>query len=259
MVRLTVRSFLHLLLNKPEQSSNSRSTLGWWGTVSREIALASLATAREVNAAEQLSFLRRPVSIDVDGQVHHDQGIAVEGGRITVNSAGDRLTTTVDHLSPVPPVVALLLERVKFGCDEWSDDDIEHVQSALLDGVLGRNGEVATNVIGDVFEGLMSPDSSPASDQLCEWVELGTGEVTQFLLQHAVDFAYFVDGGQEPVPDNVGPSFCRMPTRHVHLDDSHNGAEPEEVLELFNPFLDDDASPQDAEACAGISWSSTEI
>ncbi|KAK1935695.1 hypothetical protein P3T76_010390 [Phytophthora citrophthora] len=125
--------------------------------------------------------------------------------------------------------------------------DIEHEQNTRLDRVLGRNNEVATNDIAEMFDGLITEDSLPASDQPCEWVEPSTGKTVKFPLQHAVDFTYFVDGGRRPVPDHAGPSFCIVPIGHSNQDITAEILGPEEGLELFDPFLDDDSRPQDVE------------
>ncbi|KAE8979214.1 hypothetical protein PR003_g25824 [Phytophthora rubi] len=261
MVRLTTRSFLHLLpelvgadfdhpfyarVTRAGQTDVSfRSLEGGDGMVSREVAIQCSVTAREVNASGELSPLRRPVSLKVDGQVHFGQVIAVEGDHVTVISAEERFVTTTAHISLVLPIVALLLEHVTFPCDVWSDDEIVDLQSVLLDRVIGRDGEVASREIDKVFEGLMSQESRPASTQLCHWVDPHTGESTEFPLQHALDFAYFVDGDRDSVPANVGQKFCRPPTQTRQQD--HNRSEPttDEALELFDPFVDDDVSPQD--------------
>ncbi|KAE8895260.1 hypothetical protein PF003_g20749 [Phytophthora fragariae] len=261
MVRLTTRSFLHLLpelvgadfdhpfyarVTRVGQTDVSfRSLECGDGMASREVAIQCSVTAREVNASGELSPLRRPVSLKVDGQVHFGQVIAVEGDHVTVISAEERFVTTTAHISLVPPIVALLLEHVTFPCDVWSDGKIVDLQSVLLDRVIGRDGEVASREIDKVFEGLMSQESRPASTQLCHWVDPQTGESTEFPLQHALDFAYFVDGDRDSVPANVGQKFCRPPTQTRQQD--HNRSEPttDEALELFDPFVDDDVSPQD--------------
>ncbi|GMF23298.1 unnamed protein product [Phytophthora lilii] len=103
--------------------------------------------------------------------------------------------------------------------------------------VLGRADDTTRNPIEDVLEGLINEDSFPAAATVCRWINPSTGRTTKFPLQHALDYAYFVDGGRTPVPDSVGQSFCQPPARRAR-DDCRLVSD--EVLELFDPFIDDD-------------------
>ncbi|OWY98259.1 hypothetical protein PHMEG_00031011 [Phytophthora megakarya] len=114
MVRLSSRSYLHLL---PEQAGECFDHPFY-------------AQVLQVGQDEVMFK---------DRQVHYGQVIEVAGTAVTVATAGEQISTTTEHISPVSPIVALLLEHVKFPCDDWSSDEIEGIQVAIVDRVLGRN------------------------------------------------------------------------------------------------------------------------
>ncbi|OWZ07045.1 LOW QUALITY PROTEIN: hypothetical protein PHMEG_00020615 [Phytophthora megakarya] len=258
MVRLSMRSLLHLLpeqvgpdFEHPFYANVTRldgdevtfcSLEGGSGSVSRDVAAECILTASEVYAAGQLSFLRRSVSMKVNDRVSYGQVVSVIGGEIKICSGGNELVSRADDISAVPPVVALLVERMEFQCSY--DEDIENLQIALLGRELGNNGEATTNNIAAIFDGLMRPECFPSPDQLCSWADPRTGATTKFHLQHAVDFAFFADGNRNPVPDHVGETFCRPP-EPPSPDETNRTAGS--AMQLFYPFLDDDVLPQDNE------------
>ncbi|ETO82735.1 hypothetical protein F444_03151 [Phytophthora nicotianae P1976] len=93
----------------------------------------------------------------------------------------------------------------------------------------------------------MTEDNFPVPAKACRWINPRTGQQTKFPLQHAVDFAHFVDGGSQLVPANVGEYFFQPPAPQAPVVRPTNVKRTSvaEVQELFDPFLDDDESPQE--------------
>ncbi|OWZ06643.1 hypothetical protein PHMEG_00021077 [Phytophthora megakarya] len=195
MARLSLRPYPNLL---PEQVGGEfdhpfyARVVGWTkkkcslkGKILRNVAAEFVVTAREVNTTGQLSFLRRPVSVKVNNKISYGQVVAVDRERITIISAGGEIFTTVSDIAP------------------RSNGEIADIQTGILDRVLGRNGETATNDIMAVLDGLMSSDSFPLPGQLCAWIDPQTGESSEISLQHGLAFAYFVDGDRCSVPATV--------------------------------------------------------
>ncbi|KAE9050410.1 hypothetical protein PR001_g2399 [Phytophthora rubi] len=273
MVRITSRSFLHLtpemvgldvehpfyvkIVKLGSDTVEFRSLEGGEGTVDRSVAEQQVVLASEVTRSRQMSLLRRPVSVKVAEDVHFGQVVRVDNEFATIQSGEHQFVGTVDAVAVVAPVVALLLQDVGFNSDEWSPSEIDEVGQSILDRVLGRGGASASNKIGDIFNGLLSEESYPPSTKVCRWIDPKTGDQTQFLLQHAIDFAYHVDGGVAPVPASVGLSFCRPPLSPSPRSTSGlSRRSVRDVQELFDPFTDDDNAALDdtesADVVAGV-------
>ncbi|KAE8910458.1 hypothetical protein PF010_g17481 [Phytophthora fragariae] len=262
MVRLSTRSFLHLTPELVEGDYDQpvyakvvrmdadvvvfRSLEGGEGRLQREVAAEQTVSAGEVNRSGRISLLRRPVSVHVTQQVQYGQVVSVDGERLTIRSDGERFVASTGDVSKVAPIIALLLEHIQFNCDEWSSTEIEAVETSILSRVLGQDGIAGSNDISTVLDGLMTNESFPVKTKTCAWIDPKTGRQTEFPLQHALDFAYYVDGGAGSVPSSVGQSFCQPPvisrSFHQENDDQESVAEAQE---LFDPFQDDDEIPQD--------------
>ncbi|KAL4100161.1 hypothetical protein PRIC1_007956 [Phytophthora ramorum] len=145
----------------------------------------------------------------------------------------------------VAPVIALLLEHVQFNSDGWSPSDIKAIEESILKPILGEDGDVGSNNIATVLGGLLEEDSLPSATKTCHWVDPKSGNVATFTLQHALDFAYHVDEGVDPVPASVRESFCRPPEQQRTHRPENAGGSIGETGGLFDPFTDDDEIPQD--------------
>ncbi|KAE8896215.1 hypothetical protein PF007_g19652 [Phytophthora fragariae] len=262
MVRLSTRSFLHLTPELVEGDYDQpfyakvvrmdadvvvfRSLEGGEGRLQREVAAEHTVSAGEVNRSGRISLLRRPVSVHVTQQVQYGQVESVDGERLTIRSDGEQFEASTGDVSKVAPIIALLLEHIQFNCDKWSSTEIEAVETSILSRVLGQDGLAGSNDISTVLDGLMTNESIPVKMKTCVWIDPKTGRQTEFPLQHALDFAYYIDGGAGSVPSSVGQSFCQPPviSRSVHQenDDQESVAEAQE---LFDPFQDDDEIAQD--------------
>lgn len=171
--------------------------------------------------------------------------MAVVGDRVTVNSDGQQIVAEVTQVSLVATIVALLLQHVEFNCDDWNDTEIDGIQTSILDRVLGRNDVPTTRSIPELLDGPLAEEGYPVSSNTCHWIDPRTGEATAFPLQHAIDFAYYVEGGRLLAPVDVGPSFCQPPRQPAQQPQCSRARASEEAHELFDPFSDDDQSPQD--------------
>ncbi|GMF28065.1 unnamed protein product [Phytophthora fragariaefolia] len=98
----------------------------------------------------------------------------------------------------------------------------------------------------------MSEETRPIGSKTCQWTDPTTGESTRCPLQHAINFAYYVDGRVSPVPPNVGSSFNRTPMAIPPPSSSGIfGGSGQDVQELFDPFVDDDDLPHDNYSAKG--------
>ncbi|EEY64517.1 uncharacterized protein PITG_15758 [Phytophthora infestans T30-4] len=174
--------------------------------------------------------------------VYYGQVVEAEGDQLSILSDGQQLTAEWKAVSVVAPIVALLLEHIQFDSDEWSAREIEAVENTVLDRVLGQD-IVGSNQIPDILEGLIAEANYPSATKVCKWTDPSTGQQTEFSLQHALDFAYYVDGGVKPVPPTVGQAFCCPPQSQSPI--GGGDGEEREGSELFDPFIDDDDTPQD--------------
>ncbi|KAL4114150.1 hypothetical protein PRIC2_014830 [Phytophthora ramorum] len=211
------------------------------GRVLRSVSKTHVTTASDVNKAERVSLLRRAVSVTSADQVHDGQVIAVDGDTVTVSSDGHQFGVMASSVEVVAPVIALLLEHVQFNSDEWSPSDIKAIEESILKQVLGEDGDVGSNSIPTVLGDLLEEDSLSSATKTCHWVDPKSGNVATFTVQHALDFAYHVDG----VPASVGESFCRPPEQQrTHHPENASGSIGE-TGGLFDSFTDDDETPQD--------------
>ncbi|ETI30307.1 hypothetical protein F443_22575 [Phytophthora nicotianae P1569] len=259
MVRLTSLSFLHVLpelvvgnfdhpiyaqvteLNRDEVTFQSLE--GGEGTLPRNVAAARVVTTKEVTQSGQLSYLRPPVAVTGAGQVHFGQVVQVDGDQIVVRSGGLEFVATMGSASLVAPIIAIILQHIRFNLDEWTESEIEHTGSTILNRILGRSGYSGTNSLPDVLEGTMAEEAWPIASQVCFWIDPGSGEQAEFTLQHALDFAYYVDGGVEPIPVTIGESFCRPPIQQLRQElpsKSAKNSDEDQLAGLFDPFVDDD-------------------
>ncbi|ETO66098.1 hypothetical protein F444_16655 [Phytophthora nicotianae P1976] len=89
----------------------------------------------------------------------------------------------------------------------------------------------------------MAEEAWPLASQVCFWIDPGTGEQAEFTLRHALDFAYYVDGGVEPIPATIGESFCRPPVQQLRQElpsKSAKNSDEDQLAGLFDPFVGDD-------------------
>ncbi|KAF4141461.1 hypothetical protein GN958_ATG09432 [Phytophthora infestans] len=168
--------------------------------------------------------MRRAVAVKGSDHVYYGQVVEAEGDQLSILSDGQQLTAEWNAV------------------DEWSARKIEAVENTVLDRVLGRD-IVGSNQIPAILEGLMAEANYPSATKVCKWTDPSTGQQTEFALQHALDFAYYVDGGVTPVSPTVGQAFCCPPQSQSPI--GGGDGEEREGSELFDPFIDGDDTPQD--------------
>jgi hypothetical protein len=197
-MRLTSRSFLHLtpevvqfeaelpfyakVLHLAADEVTFRSLEGVEGTIDRGIAEERVVLASEVTHSGRVSLLRRPVSVKLEGEVHYGPVVAVDNNQLSVRSGDRQLSTVTSAVSVVPPVVALLLEDAAFQSDEWSASDLAIVEQTILRRALGRDGEVASNDVSIILDGVTSEESHPVGNKECQWIDPTLGEAPRFPL-----------------------------------------------------------------------------
>lgn len=135
------------------------------------------------------------------------------------------------------------------------------MQSTILGRILdGSAGAPASNAIPAILDGLVCPSDMPDGTSTRQWVYPRTGQACLFRLQHAVDYAYVLEGNQPASTAlrlSVGPSFCREPrssgqvidletTRRREPSPSHSSTSAEHVISLF--AQDDPCGPTPVES-----------
>ncbi|KAE9020198.1 hypothetical protein PF004_g5500 [Phytophthora fragariae] len=251
MTRLTSRSFLHLM---PEEVggqflspffahvvSTERDTVrfrgleGGEGTVPRSVASSRTISAAVVKKVGHVSPCRQPVMVTTSTQFLHSQVTRVNVDGVTVESDGTEVEAAFDNVKEVAPVVALLLQKVVFEKSVWSSGEVSELHVTILNRVLGREGCIATRDVSDILDGLIEEECFPEGQSDCAWIDPKSGQNTQFELQHAVDFAYYIDGKGDRGHEMVGRSFC-VPPYDDGIDTGENqGSEAHE-----GPLITDD-------------------
>ncbi|ETN10494.1 hypothetical protein PPTG_10623 [Phytophthora nicotianae INRA-310] len=94
-------------------------------------------------------------------------------------------------------------------------DELTDMQTTILDRIRdGSAGSPASNAIPAILDGLVPVPDIPNGNSTHQWIDPRTGTDCTLRLQHAVDYAFAVDGNH-PIPAalraTIGPSFCRDP------------------------------------------------
>jgi hypothetical protein len=207
--------FYSRVANGSKERVAYRSMQGQEGSVPRAISAQHVVTASEVKKCEKESLLRRPVCAKVGAHFLHGQVTAMDVAELSVASDGLCGTANVSKVVPVAPVVALLLEQIQFDASEWELEEVVVLHSCILSRVLGTNHTRATKAVDEVLNGLLDADLFPSPDRECHRIEPRPSKATTFPLQHAISFAYHVNGKVTPVPEDIDESFCRLPTRYA--------------------------------------------
>ncbi|KAE9307520.1 hypothetical protein PF001_g11580 [Phytophthora fragariae] len=176
------------------------------------------------------------------GGFHHGQVVGTAPTQVTIRLLDETIVLPLSEVTPVAPVVALLLEVLEFSEEVWDFDELVEAHHAILDRICGNITSVGSNNIPDVLEGIVEDSSMPTSEAEMTWINPKTGAEVTFALQHAVDYAYYIDGDVHPVPTTVGSSFCQPPVQMSsrRRPDSTSPSVSSNALTLFDPELDDD-------------------
>ncbi|OWY92808.1 hypothetical protein PHMEG_00038033 [Phytophthora megakarya] len=172
------------------------------GTISlAEIANAPVSKV-EATRLRHRELLRQAVWTESAGQFWHGQITGFEGRLARLQLVDRVVLAEPTTLSQVAPVVALLLSHSQLPTATTRDELVE-MQTTILARILdGTTGSPASNAIPAILEGLVLSATMPPGDIICRWIYPRTGENCDFRLQHAVNFAFVVDGNQ-PCPPTL--------------------------------------------------------
>ncbi|OWZ21059.1 hypothetical protein PHMEG_0004444 [Phytophthora megakarya] len=214
MVQLASRSFLHLMaevagptfdypfytqeLRVNDDIVTFRSLDDGDSVIPRSIALRHVVPARAVHAAGELSLLLRPVAMEVEGYIHYGQ------------------VTTFVH-------------QLWLYCFNMPND-LEEIQTTIMNRVLERISYTIPNFIEAVMEGVMDEDSFPAAPTICRWINPSSGHSTNF--HSSTPWTTPILSMEDALRD--GRSFCEPPPRQRQDEDDRA---TDEALEQF---VDDD-------------------
>lgn len=233
MSRLNARSYLHL---KPEdvegpfdhpfyaQTESIRASVvyfaglhdvaGLKGSLPQPTAKACVVSAVEAKRSIHASILRRGAAVVVNWSYIHGQVVKLQDDEAFVNTNDDLTKVSIASVNIVAPVVALLLRSLHFDQFEWSSNDMNGLYDSILSRITG-DGTQGTRKITEILMDIVDYEDCPSPSTKCQWLDPSTRSECQIYLQHAIDFAYYVDGGINPVPQTVETSLCqpRAPRR----------------------------------------------
>lgn len=192
-----------------------------------EAARSMVVTKAEATRTRQRRLLRQAVWTESSSRFWHGQVVGIDG-RLAKLQLVDRVVLVEPaRLNPVAPVVALLLQRVPL-LASISRSGLMDMQTTILARILdGSAGAPASNAIPAILDGLVAPADMPTGQATCKWVNPRSGQSSAFRLQHAVDFAFVVDGNQaapRALRASVGPTFFDDPL-YAARNDSRGGEE----------------------------------
>lgn len=183
-------------------------------------ARTSAVSKAEATRTRQRQLVRQAAWTESAARFWHGQVVGMDG-RLARLQLDDRVVLVdPSRLTPVAPVVALLLLRVPLSTS-MTRDEVTAMQTTILARILDSSAAVrASNAIPTIPDGLVRPSDIPDGQSYRQWIDPHTGDACKFHLQHAVDYAFVVDGNQSApaaVRMSVGPSFCRAPYQSVQV------------------------------------------
>ncbi|KAE9122166.1 hypothetical protein PF010_g6830 [Phytophthora fragariae] len=181
----------------------------WKITIDQALAWAVSEEEVETNLSP---LIRAPVVILCDDHFMHGQVAACDGDESTVNTVDGTHRVAPSNVIRTVPVTAILLRNLSFATADWSLPEISDLHQRILDRILGTNGNAAINDTQQILHDIVDDDMVPSASENVKWINPLTGQEVVFPVQHAVDYAFYKDGGVEPPPNSVGSSFCTPPT-----------------------------------------------
>ncbi|KAE8970095.1 hypothetical protein PR001_g27307, partial [Phytophthora rubi] len=221
-------------------------------------ARSAVVTKVEATRTRLRKLLRQAAWTESAARFWHGQVVGIEG-RLARLQLEDRVVLVEPaRLTPVAPVVAILLLRVPLHAPMSRDGLLER-QATILARILdGSAGSPASNAIPTLLEGLVEPSDMPDGHSTCQWIDPRSGQTRTFRVQHAVDYAFVMDGSQ-PAPTalrlSVGSSFCSDPrfintasaVRHrdtsIPLSPTASVDQVSSIVSLFAQELDEHSVP----------------
>ncbi|KAJ8575850.1 hypothetical protein ON010_g3361 [Phytophthora cinnamomi] len=170
---------------------------------------------------------------NVNGQVeaYHGKSVAVRHG-----DNADRLVAS--RLDNIAPVACLLLLSPTLKTSDITRMALRDFNNTVLDRIIGNNGFAGSRNIADILNGILPRNQQPHGSELRIWVNPTTGITSTFRLQHAVDYAHFIDG-DHPVPASleheIGETFTDDPI-HREVAAPTEDASPSQPQPRLRPF-----------------------
>lgn len=225
-----------------------------------DVAVARSAVATKVGATRTRlrKLLRLAAWTESAARFWHGQVVGIEG-RLARLQLEDRVVLVEPaRLTPVAPVVAILLLRDPLHAP-MSRDGLLEMQATILARILdGSAGSPASNAIPTLLEGFVEPSDMPDGQLTCQWIDPRSGQTRTSRVQYAVDYAFVMDGSQ-PAPTavrlSVGSSFCSdprfinntSPVRHrdtsIPLSPTASVDQASSIVSLFAQELDERSVP----------------
>ncbi|GMF35110.1 unnamed protein product [Phytophthora fragariaefolia] len=151
----------------------------WKITIEQALAWAVSADEVETNPSP---LIRSPVVIIKDGHFIHGQVAACNGKGAVVNTVGGIHRVTQSSFVMSAPIAY------------WAPTapPLPTTSSKIMHGI-----------IDDVM--------TPSADEIVTWINPLSGQEVAFPVQHAVDYAFYQDGGVEPTPDLILAALASQP------------------------------------------------
>ncbi|KAE9277436.1 hypothetical protein PF001_g25654 [Phytophthora fragariae] len=181
----------------------------WKITIEQALEWAVSEEEAETNSSP---LIRAPVVILCDDHFMHGQVAACDGDEATINTVDGSHRVAQSNVIRAVPVTTVLLRNLSYAAGDWSLPEISDLHQRILDRILGTNGNAATNDVQQIMHDIVDDDMVPSASENVKWINPLSGQEVVFPIQHAVDYAFYKDGGVEPPPNSVGSSFCTPPT-----------------------------------------------
>ncbi|KAE9052457.1 hypothetical protein PR001_g493 [Phytophthora rubi] len=143
----------------------------------------------EATRTRQRQLLRQAAWTESAARFWHGQVVGMDGRLARLQLEDLVVLVKPARLTPVAPVVALLLFRVPLHAS-MTRDGLTDMQTTILARILdGTDGAPASNDIPTILDGLVQPSDMPAGRWTRSWIDSRTGNPCTFQLQNVVDYA----------------------------------------------------------------------
>ncbi|KAE9280752.1 hypothetical protein PF008_g28060 [Phytophthora fragariae] len=179
-------------------------------------------TEQDANTATG-EFLRKAVCGVVRGTYVYGQVESYQGKSVTVRQGDRAVRLAASRLDEIAPVVCLLMKNSAVKTSDITRAALRDFNVTILDRILGYNGWDGSRDIADILNGILPSNEQPNGSEIRTWVNPITGDMATLRLQHAVDYAHYIDGGRS-VPASlqreIGETFTDDPSyREAHVPD----------------------------------------
>ncbi|POM74293.1 Hypothetical protein PHPALM_8778 [Phytophthora palmivora] len=191
------------------------------------LQLSSLRS-RRVTRSEASSgsgdWLRKAVVGTTRTEYVYGQVVGFRGKSLQIRGLTGDITIPVHKTEEIAPVLCLLLQGAELNPRLIPPRRLDEIHSTILDRLLEVSAPTSNRDINELLDRIVEPSQRPSPTATCTWIDPSDGSTRQFRLQHAIDYAYFVDGSRRiPRQIHLGTSFCNEPPT---LDDHHQSDQP---------------------------------